>query len=308
VTVNEQTLPFHPRTGEQLSRRTSAPSHIPYQYTDDIVIAVNAALSSRRPLLLRGMPGCGKSTLARDIAYALDRDYAEKVITSRTAAVDLLWTFDAVRRLSDTGPEPALARDARNYVEREILWDAFEPAEPSTRDAVILLDEIDKADPDVPNDLLVPLGERRFTVTDTRPPLEVEQTREVLVIITTNGERDLPPAFLRRCASLTLEDPSQNAQRIREIASSHLDAMFRAKGRPAPGLDVALLDAIIKRANELLPKTAGPTTRRAGTAEILDAFKTCIELDISSTSSEWKALTRVLMHKESGNPDATAAP
>src|SRR5580692_2948139 len=147
--MNEARLPFHPRVGDQLARRTDVVRpdgrhHIAYEYTDELIVAVNAALSTDRPLLLRGSPGCGKSTLAQDVAFALDRDFEEKVITSRTAATDLLWTFDAVRRLSDTAPQPDRARDPANYVQRGVLWRAFAPKEPSTRGTVVLVDEIDK--------------------------------------------------------------------------------------------------------------------------------------------------------------------
>src|SRR4051812_46897247 len=107
--MDDHAYPFHPRSAEQKERRTNVRqpdgrSHVPYVYSDEIIIAVNAALATGRPLLLRGTPGSGKSTLARDAALALDRDFFEKVITSHTSATDLLWEFDAVARLSDAGP------------------------------------------------------------------------------------------------------------------------------------------------------------------------------------------------------------
>lgn len=305
--MNEISYPFHPRTAEQLARRTDVicadgRRHIPYVYTDAIVMAVNAALATRRPLLLRGAPGCGKSTLARDVAIAMDREFAEKVITSHTRATDLLWEFDAVGRLSDSGPQPELARDRKNYVRRGVLWNAFAPPSPQ-RGAVVLLDEIDKADPDVPNDLLVPLGEERFTVTDCAPPLEVVRIRDVLVIITTNGERELPPAFLRRCVALTLEDPSKDRKTLALIAEHHLKALYQEKKTSTPPLDVELLDQIVERVDAL----TSPAVRRPGTAEILDAFKACMELGITSSSPDWKTLTSVLLYKEPGSPTASTA-
>jgi|JI6StandDraft_1071083.scaffolds.fasta_scaffold134175_2 MoxR-like ATPase len=303
--MNETVFPFRPNTAEQLQRRLGAVrqdgrSHIPYVYSDEIVVAVNAALATRRPLLLRGAPGCGKSTVARDVAFALDRDFDEKVITSRTTATDLLWEFDAVGRLSDAAPDPKRAADRGNYIRPGLLWSAFKQ-EP--RGIVVLIDEIDKADPDVPNDLLVPLGEERFVVTDAAQPYLVERKRDVLVIITTNGERELPPAFLRRCVALTLEDPSKNFDRLLKIAQLHLDALWHQKGQSiAPSLDTQLLNQILQRVDILVgeqPRLA----RRPGTAEILDAFKACVELGISADADLWPTLTRVLLFKDASNPD-----
>jgi MoxR-like ATPase len=306
--MNEARYPFHPRVEEQLARRTGVlrdgREHIPYFYSDDIVVAVNAALATRRPLLLRGAPGCGKSTLARDVALALDREFDEKVITSRTTATDLLWEFDAVGRLSDTGPNPAAARNRNGYVRRGVLWNAFASSRGSTRGAVVLIDEIDKADPDVPNDLLVPLGEDRFTVTDTEPHTEIQRTRDVLVLITTNGERELPPAFLRRCVALTLADPSETPAALEAIAERHMAAMYREAGELVPALDGPRLAAIVQRLGELSGSLA---VRRPGTAEILDAFKASLRLGILPGSDDWTTLTRVLLFKEPGNPDAPKA-
>lgn len=304
--MNEATYKFHPRTGDQLARRTdvrlpNGRHHIPYVYSDDLVLAVNAALATGRPLLLRGTPGCGKSTVARDIAFALDRAYFEEVITSRTAAVDLQWRFDTVGRLSDTGPRPERARQREPYIHPGVLWLAFQE---KVRGAVVLLDEIDKADPDVPNDLLVPLGEGRFEVTDWEPTTWIVRESEVLVIITTNGERELPPAFLRRCVSLTLEDPSRDPARLLEIAKLHLATMVRDEGIAEATLaDPGILKAIVERVEELAKAVAA--MRRPGTAEILDAFKASVKLGITPESSEWKLLTQVLLYKESGAPDAS---
>jgi len=311
--MNEATLPFHPDRGEQLARRTRVAgrgerNHVPYDYTDDIVVAVNAALSTDRPLLLRGEPGCGKSSMARDVAIALDRDFDDKVITSRTTATDLLWTFDAVHRLSDTTALPDKARDPGNYVKPGILWRAFSPdaGHATGRDMVVLIDEIDKADPDVPNDLLVTLGEGRFTVTDAESPVEVTRRRSVLVIITTNGERELPPAFLRRCVSVTLDDPSKDGKRLEAIARRHLAAAARDGNQAEPELDKKVLAGIVARV-KMLADGLGPMGRRPGTAEILDALKAAVALGIGPDSDDWLRLTRVLLYKESGNPDAAAS-
>jgi MoxR-like ATPase len=341
--LTEQTLAFHPRVGDQLALRTNITidgrPHITYQYSDDIVIAVNAALATGRPLLLRGSPGSGKSTLARDIALALDRDYDDEVVTSKTTASDLVWRFDAVGRLGDASIDKDRAKDRDNYIRPGLLWNAFCPgAKPSvpvplvpTRGVVILIDEIDKADPDVPNDLLVILGDSRFTVTDYDPPWRSPKPmRKVLVLITTNGERELPPAFLRRCVALELVDPSDIPDKdqagetiLHRIARIHLDAMFKLRrienpNAPAavPTLDANLVNRLVARAKDLTTKLTPailPSTRRPGTAELLDAMKACIDLNLTSEDDDWKTLTRVLLYKEPGNPDrpvttATTAP
>jgi MoxR-like ATPase len=215
-----------------------------YVYDDKgrIALAVNVALATQRPLLVRGKPGTGKTSLAADVAQRLGRRYYEHTVTSRTRAADVLWTFDAVRRLSDASGGGA--RDPIAYVLPGVLWWAFAPGVAATRglstderkkrgigslddpspwsgaDSVVLIDEIDKADPDVPNDLLLPLGALRFTVTDTATqPLPVAADNGPLVVVTTNEERDLPAAFLRRCVVLSLPHPS--ADRLLAIARAH---------------------------------------------------------------------------------------
>lgn len=249
-----------------------------YLYNDDIVLAVNVALATGRPLLVSGPSGGGKSSLAFNVARVLQRRYYEFVVTSRTQAQDLLWNFDAVRRLADatterlhraTGAEPvepaAAAEPAGvatsddpfetyyRYIEpRELWWifdrelaarrgrpagppagaaardpaaDRFDP--PQAQSAVLLIDEIDKADPDVPNNLLVALGSLEFDVTDveTRVRFQGDATRwqeRPLVIITTNRERPLPKPFLRRCVVLDIADPQP--ERLLEIARSTFGA------------------------------------------------------------------------------------
>jgi MoxR-like ATPase len=292
----EAALPFHPRSGDQLARRTAG-NRVAYVYSDDIVIAVNAALATRRPLLLRGAPGSGKSTLARDVALALGREYLDQTITSRTTARDLLWEFDAVARLSEVSDLEAV-RDRSRYVRPGILWSAFEPVGEAPNGCVVLVDEIDKADPDVPNDLLVPLGEDRFKVTDVRPEREVQRRRDVLVVITSNGERELPPAFLRRCVALELVDPSVDRGRLMEIARQHFRQFLATDATPRI-FNESVVDAIVVRVQQLTNKLA-PTTRRPGTAEILDALRAALLLRILPGDADWERLTSVVLFKESG--------
>ena len=217
-----------------------------YVYDEDegnrIELAVNVALAAERPLLVRGVPGTGKSSLAADVARRLGWRYYEVVVSSRTQARDLQWTFDAVERLSDAQVAGTAGTDARRrlrddaaYVRPGALWWAFDRESASRRG--LTDDELREQGlrrerdpeapreepagggarrrdrqgrPDVPNDLLVPLGSFRFEVDRLKSqdkPVQVVAARAPLVIITTNEERDLPQAFLRRCVTLRLEPP-----------------------------------------------------------------------------------------------------
>lgn len=203
--------------------------------------AVNAALAAGRPLLVRGEPGTGKSQLARAAACRLGRVLVTHVVDSHTESRDLLWTFDAVKRLADAQIAGALRTDGKtalaemavaNYLHPGPLWWAFDWAEahrqakkvgavpPVQRDggdwangAVVLLDEIDKAESEVPNGLLEALGAREFTPLGRATPVQSANTPP-LVVITTNEERALPDAFLRRCMVLFLNLPEEDADLV----------------------------------------------------------------------------------------------
>jgi MoxR-like ATPase len=289
---------------------------------DRVVLAVNVALAAGRPLLVKGAPGCGKSTLARDVAEELGRTYYEHVVTSRSEARDLIWQFDAVRRLADA---QVRAKDTelpplQHYVEPKALWWAIDPSSAARRGvigtergeladpghkpvtdrggAVVLLDEIDKAEPDVPNDLLAPLGARKdeiaFRVLETGYPVKV--TRSVLVVLTTNEERDLPDAFMRRCIVLTLRRPGPS--QCLQIARSH----FSEDRISAPALH-----ALAARYDRLATHAEGRNLRVPGTAEFLDAVSACIELDVRYGSPDWRWVTDRAMWKHDEEPPAQQA-
>jgi MoxR-like ATPase len=280
-----------------------------YVYTDEIVLAVNVALATGRPLLVRGPSGCGKSTLARNVARTLGRRYYEQVISSRTQARDLLCQMDLLRRLQDAQAEK-LAPDFAPYVLPGVLWWAFdresafaqiarsrasdgsacEPGEYITGErSVVLLDEIDKADPDVPNNLLVPLGSLTFLVEETGE--QVHASEPPLVFLTTNDERDLPPAFVRRCVELRIASPT--SEQLVTVGEAHFESASRAL--------LAELAALFGAAGK-----GGPNP--PSTAEYLDTVRACLSLDVKPGTPLFEMLSRVTVwkHGRTGGAGATA--
>ncbi len=164
-----------------------------YIATDDLKVAVNAAVTLERPLLIKGEPGTGKTVLAEEVAKALDAPLMQWHIKSTTKAHQGLYEYDAVARLRDGQLGEERARDVKNYIKRGKLWEAFT----SEQRPILLIDEIDKADIEFPNDLLQELDRMEFYVYETGETIKAEQ--RPIVIITSNNEKELPDAFLRRC-------------------------------------------------------------------------------------------------------------
>jgi len=164
-----------------------------YVATDDLTLAVNAAVTLQRPLLVKGEPGTGKTQLAREVAKALQRPFHDWAIKSTTKAQHGLYEYDAVSRLRDSQLGDAKVKDIRNYIVKGKLWECFE----SDQQTVLLIDEIDKADIEFPNDLLRELDQMEFYVYETRETIKAKQ--RPIIIITSNNEKELPDAFLRRC-------------------------------------------------------------------------------------------------------------
>jgi MoxR-like ATPase len=261
-------------------------------YEPAMTLAINVALSVGRPLLVSGEPGSGKTTLARSIAAVLGWRFYKTVITSRMQARDIEWNFDAVRRLGDAQANRLKPNDL-HYIEPRILWWAFSPETAKLRgideasegapardpliagegpNAVVLLDEIDKADPDVPNDLLEPLDVGKFTVEEL---MEVDRgERKVLVVITTNGERELPAAFVRRCVSLGLPAPGEAW--LHGIAETRF-----------PKLDERVRKGVVSEILAIREKLGAASTRKPGTAEFIDALMVCDQLMGGRTPEEW---------------------
>jgi len=243
-----------------------------FDVAGDIELAVNVALATDRPLLVRGRSGQGKSALAQAVAFRLNRRYVECVITARSTPDDLLWRVDAVRRLSDA--QVRKLESIKQYIEPGALWQAIDPASAKyygaaaasaqtaarqssvddTRPAVLLIDEIDKADPDLPNALLVPLGSWRFEVPSiNRVIAAAEDSIRPLVVITSNDERALPNAFERRCIVLDLPDADEN--RLKQIAKAR-----------CPDADKSLIDMVVAAAWQQRER------RSVSPAEVIDAI------------------------------------
>jgi len=209
-----------------------------YVATDDLMMAVNAAVTLARPLLVKGEPGTGKTQLAEEVAAALGKPLHRWHIKSTTKAQHGLYEYDAVSRLRDSQLGEEKVHDIRNYIVKGRLWQAFESDEQS----VLLIDEIDKADIEFPNDLLLELDRMEFYVHETREFIKARQ--RPIVVITSNNEKELPDAFLRRCFFhfIRFPDPDTMMRIVavhypelkRELLSEALNAFYRL--RDVPGL------------------------------------------------------------------------
>jgi len=209
-----------------------------YVATDDLMVAVNAAVTLARPLLVKGEPGTGKTQLAEEIAAALDKPLHRWHIKSTTKAQHGLYEYDAVSRLRDSQLGEAKVHDIANYIVKGRMWEAFD----SDVQAVLLIDEIDKADIEFPNDLLLELDRMEFFVHETRRLIKARH--RPIVVITSNNEKELPDAFLRRCFFHFIRFPDADTMtRIvavhfpdlkRELLSEALNAFYRV--RDVPGL------------------------------------------------------------------------
>jgi len=209
-----------------------------YIASRDLEVAVNASVALQRPLLVKGEPGTGKTVLAHEVARALGMRLIEWHVKSTTKAQQGLYEYDAVSRLRDGQLGDARVHDIGNYIVRGKLWEAFESDEP----VVVLIDEIDKADIEFPNDLLLELDRMQFFVYETRQT--VAARRRPVVIITSNNEKELPDAFLRRCFFHYIRFPDRETmERIvqahfpdirQDLAREALSMFFRV--RELPGL------------------------------------------------------------------------
>src|SRR6056297_2338782 len=230
-----------------------------YIATDDLNTAVNAAVMLERPLLVKGEPGTGKTELARQVAAALGMEMIEWNIKSTTKAQQGLYEYDAVSRLRDSQLGEERVHDVSNYIRKGKLWQAFETDER----VVLLIDEIDKADIEFPNDLLQELDQMEFFVYETGAIIRARH--RPIVIITSNNEKDLPDAFLRRCFFHYIRFPDQ------ETMARIVDVHF-------PGLKPSLIHSALTRFFELR-ETPG-LKKKPSTSEVLDWIKLMVAEDL----------------------------
>jgi MoxR-like ATPase len=207
-----------------------------YVATDDLMMAVNAAITLARPLLIKGEPGTGKTQLAQEIARSLERPLYEWHIKSTSKAQQGLYEYDAVSRLRDSQLGEERVHDIRNYIVKGRLWEAFE----SAVQPVLLIDEIDKADIEFPNDLLRELDRMEFYVYETRELISARH--RPIIIITSNNEKELPDAFLRRCFFHYIRFPDEATMRAivgvhfpnlkKELLAEALAVFFDVRATP----------------------------------------------------------------------------
>jgi MoxR-like ATPase len=196
-----------------------------YVASDDLRIAVNAAIALQRPLLIKGEPGTGKTVLAHEVSKALGAPLIEWHIKSTTKAQQGLYEYDAVTRLRDSQLGDERVKDIRNYIKRGKLWDAFT----GISRPVLLIDEIDKADIEFPNDLLLELDRMEFFVYELQETIKAQQ--RPIVMITSNNEKELPDAFLRRCFFHYIRFPDRET--MQEIINVHFPDIQRNLVREA---------------------------------------------------------------------------
>ncbi|MDP2823864.1 MAG: MoxR family ATPase [Sulfuritalea sp.] len=230
-----------------------------YVATTDLMLAVNAAITLQRPLLIKGEPGTGKTMLAEEVAGALGVPLLQWHIKSTTKAQQGLYEYDAVSRLRDSQLGDEKVKDIGNYIVKGVLWQAFEQGRPS----VILIDEVDKADIEFPNDLLRELDRMEFHVYETRQT--VRAAVRPIVIITSNNEKELPDAFLRRCFFHYIKFPDK------ETMGRIVDVHF-------PNLKKDLLREAMEVFFEL--REVPGMKKKPSTSELLDWLKLLVAEDI----------------------------
>ena len=231
-----------------------------YVATEDLKVAVNAAVALERPLLIKGEPGTGKTVLAYEIAKALDAELITWHIKSTTKAHQGLYEYDAVTRLRDSQLGDERVKDVKNYIKKGKLWEAFS----SNKRPILLIDEIDKADIEFPNDLLQELDRMEFFVYETGETVKAVQ--RPIVIITSNNEKELPDAFLRRCFFHYIRFPE--AETMNEIVEVHY-----------PGIKQKLVAEALRIFYDMR-KVPG-LKKKPSTSELLDWLKLLLNEDMT---------------------------
>ena len=244
-----------------------------YIATDDLKVAVNAAVALERPLLIKGEPGTGKTVLAYELAAALDAPLITWHVKSTTKAHNGLYEYDAVSRLRDSQLGEERVHDVRNYLKKGKLWEAFT----SPKRPVLLIDEIDKADIEFPNDLLQELDRMEFYVQETDETIRAEV--RPIVIITSNNEKELPDAFLRRCFFHFIRFPDA------ETLSAIVDVHF-------PGIKPRLVAEALKTFYEI--RDTPGLKKKPSTSELLDWLKLLLVEDIDAETLREKTPNKLI--------------
>lgn len=232
-----------------------------YVATEDLTVAVNAAITLERPLLVKGEPGTGKTELARQVSSALGLRLLEWSVKSTTRAQQGLYEYDAVSRLRDSQLGDERVQDVANYIKRGKLWEAFDADEK----VVLLIDEIDKADIEFPNDLLQELDRMEFHVYETGET--VRAVERPIVIITSNNEKELPDAFLRRCFFHYIRFPDPDT--MKQIVEVH-----------HPGIKERLLTEALTQFYDIREQSG--LKKKPSTSEVLDWLKLILAEDLSA--------------------------
>ncbi|MBX3607900.1 MAG: MoxR family ATPase [Piscinibacter sp.] len=244
-----------------------------YVATADLMLAVNAAITLKRPLLVKGEPGTGKTMLAEEVATALDMPLLQWHVKSTTKAQQGLYEYDAVSRLRDSQLGDERVKDIHNYIVKGVLWQAFSADQP----VALLIDEIDKADIEFPNDLLRELDRMEFYVYETREL--VKARHRPLVFITSNNEKELPDAFLRRCFFHYIKFPDEDTMR------AIIDVHF-------PGLKCKLVQEALSIFYEI--RDVPGLKKKPSTSELLDWLKLLLSEDISPETLREKDPTKLI--------------